>query len=171
MAKLADDMLKLAKENLILKQGRPSQAKLRRSISNSYYAVFHLILEEGVSLLVGQKGVDAQLIFYFQRSFEHTGIKDACELIIKQKLPSRHAPIIGPFPAQCKSIASLFIELQKARHRADYDLSSPLSKSQAGAYLAIAEQVFSAWSTAKQTEETALKQFHGLMLLNKSKKG
>lgn len=164
-------MLKLAKENLILKQGRPSQAKLRRSISNSYYAVFHLILEGGVGLLIGKKKEDAELSHYIQRSFEHNSIKEACELVQRHNLPHKHSPISGPFPAKCKSLAGLFIEIQKARHFADYDLSTSISKSMAETYYNMAVQAFDDWSTAKQTEETALKQFLGLMLLNKSKKG
>ena len=114
---------------------------------------------------------DTKLTFYFQRSFEHTSIREACELIQKNKLPIRHAPVDGPFPYNCKSFATIFAELQKARHFADYDLSTSISKSMAETYYNMAVQAFDDRSTAKQTEETALKQFLGLMLLNKSKKG
>ncbi|WP_299372001.1 hypothetical protein [uncultured Tateyamaria sp.] len=109
-AKLADGHLAVAKRLATTK--RPAQADIRRSISSSYYAVFHALARTCANALVGrtpsQRPNKAWVEVY--RGLNHGICKKACE----------QANSVD-FPLCIKEFADAFQQLQEHRHKADYD--------------------------------------------------
>lgn len=170
MTKLWDDFLLLSNEMLEERNKEINQVAIRRVISNAYYAVFQLIIHEGVSLIAGKENDDKEIFNYFQRSFDHGSMKAGCEDIRKNTLPSKHYPIKGPFPLELTVIAYNFIELQKARHEADYDYYTDISIAIAEKSLNFAKEAIEYWNTIVEKDKRATKQFVTLLLLQKMKR-
>lgn len=110
-------------------RGRPSLSDLRRSTSTAYYALFHQITRHGA--LASVPTATENEIAYLARWFTHTGIKQASTWVIKANSgkPSPKADvqpvslILGGAskpPQQLLSVAEAFVDLQNARHDADY---------------------------------------------------
>ena len=106
--------------------GPPRQVDLRRAISASYYALFHLILTALADEFVGvsQRGTIRYGLVH--RSVDHRAIKDLCTVISKATPPSRYSSYIptGGFGQNILVFADSFIDLQERRHRADYDVTA-----------------------------------------------
>jgi len=51
-----------------------------------------------------------------------------------------------PIIDKLRSIAGTFVDLQQARHEADYNLRKSLTRSEAGALVELAEKAFSDWN-------------------------
>lgn len=102
---------------------RPKQASLRRAVSAAYYSLFHLLTEEAAQLLLKDRDVKP-LQQLLQRTFSHGVMKTAAKAFAGGNLAptiAQHFP--GPISAGLSTVATTFIDLQDARHRADYDLS------------------------------------------------
>lgn len=132
--KLADGFLKTAR-SLIPKGGKPDQARLRRSVSSSYYAMFHalgrLCADSLVGTQPGKRSNKAWVEVY--RGLEHGPCYNACK---------RAAAV--PFPQKIKDFADAFYQLQDDRHRADYDPVSRFSKYDAQKAHELAKDAISA---------------------------
>jgi len=109
---MIDDLAGLAARLAKASPKRPRQVDLRRSISTSYYALFHALAKNGADLLVGKtKSVRSEKAWQqMYRALDHGRAKSAAEA----------ARNLG-FPQGLKDCADAFVELQKARHDADYD--------------------------------------------------
>ncbi|MGA9583262.1 MAG: hypothetical protein WBR13_14980 [Allosphingosinicella sp.] len=109
---MIDDLLALADRLAKASPRRPRQADIRRSISTAYYALFHALARNGADLLVGTtKAYRSEKAWQqMYRALDHGRAKSASEA-------SRN---LG-FPQDLKDCADAFVELQKARHDADYD--------------------------------------------------
>jgi hypothetical protein len=90
--------------------GRPRQAYLRRSLSTTYYAVFHALAKMCADELIGvtQVGSDPWVRVY--RALDHGAAKNAL-----------NQPAIHALDPAAKAFSLAFIELQERRHTADYD--------------------------------------------------
>lgn len=118
-------------------RGRPALADLRRATSTAYYAVFHQIARHAALNAVPTANEDE--VSHVARWLTHTGIRDASKWVVVAASPRlapkadrsavellRNNPI-RPIPPQLLTVAESFIELQDARHDADYSNSySPL---------------------------------------------
>jgi hypothetical protein len=122
------------------RQGRPRNAWLRRSISTSYYALFHCIVRQVAQHLLPNGSVADQL--RLTRSFDHREIKAVCGWIAGRATAPQHAqPIIDRLSGTALAdVCAAFLDLQEARHMADYDHLAPISKATALSYLQDAEQ-------------------------------
>lgn len=112
--------------------GRPAYSDLRRATSTAYYAIFHQILRHGAfDFLPSARETEVAKI---ARWYTHGGIAGAAELVGKVAAgvrPSKHdvaagdvllhAAGSGGLPSELELLAEAFLELQDARHRADYD--------------------------------------------------
>lgn len=89
------------------------EADLRRSISTSYYALFHRILQVMTDFLVGEdmQGSDEYVKLY--RSFSHTALAKSCKTINTRQTGGNRDDI--------RTIAAVFVDAQNRRHDADYD--------------------------------------------------
>jgi hypothetical protein len=73
---------------------RPKQASLRRSISASYYALFHFLVEESTHFAVGAAPGHAALRHFAARAFVHTKMRAVCQEFIK---PTPSSNLLRPF--------------------------------------------------------------------------
>lgn len=92
--------------------GRPLETDLRRAVSTTYYALFHCMAACCADMLVGGAGAARSRPAWRQayRGLQHRTARRRCE-----------DRIINRFPAEIQDLANLFINMQKKRHRADYD--------------------------------------------------
>jgi hypothetical protein len=129
---------------------RPKQASLRRAISAAYYALFHLLTFEASRLFVK----DQRLLERINRVYGHGEMNDISKAFGRGDLPKAFDSIKGsfPIPQELKDVANAFVNLQQARHDADYDLSAGFRRSEALAFVAAAERAFEAWATIRKND-------------------
>jgi hypothetical protein len=149
---LAGDLLEQAGHLAKRERQRPRQASLRRSVSSSYYAVFHLLTSEA-SRLVGQNLTPAAA-HRIQRWFDHHEMKRVCGMFSTPAPPRSIALVLGVAPSiEIQGIAQSFIQLQEARIEADYDLTSIWTRLGAQQHTKTAQDVFDAWARIQRTHE------------------
>jgi len=146
---LADDLLGLAKKMVNYRKADLLDARLRRAVSTAYYAVFHLLLERGAAKLVGHPGL-RRLV---SRAYVHGEMYKAAKAFKAGAggLPAHvTASFQGtvPIPAEIIRVATAFVDLQDARHEADYDLSKVYSRVDAQILVAQSERAFADWNAA-----------------------
>lgn len=93
---------------------RPSQANLRRSVSTSYYAVFHTLARLCADELVGPSRDATAEWSRVYRALEHGVAKST---LLAARTRSSDEGI--------RRFATIFVSLQAARHQADYDPHAP----------------------------------------------
>src|SRR5580693_2861412 len=119
----ANDLLEQAHHLANREPKRPKQASLRRAVSAAYYALFHLLTAEAANRLVTGPDRD-ELRAALRRAFEHKEMKDACKEISSANAGKlRRCLGETTVPAPLVSVARAFIDLQEARHDADYEIS------------------------------------------------
>ena len=154
----ADEILEHASRLLTTSTG--SQIDLRRAVSASYYAVFHLIaaaVAEQVSppTPLGMRGRS-------QRALEHRAMKTAMTSFVTPEAVKRLSASIGvpcSFSVDLAEISLAFADLQDARHLADYDVVDPegiVGFSWASNCVDQARHVFEVWGRVKGTNEARL---------------
>jgi len=124
---LPQDLLEQAGHLAKREPKRPRQASLRRAVSAAYYALFHLLVLEGIRhWRIGRQRAK------LARSFDHGAMKQVC---------SRK-----DFDPRLQEVADAFVQLQQARHSADYDYSKVLTRVQAMASVETARNAFKKWA-------------------------
>ncbi len=115
------DLLEQAEKLARIDPRRPKQASLRRSVSASYYALFHLLTSEASGLYAIQSELAARI----NRTHNHGEMKKASSMIASGKLPKSLQPPSSSYmtPPDLKFVANAFVRLQQVRHEADYDLT------------------------------------------------
>lgn len=146
--RLHDELLDTARALLRRNQNRPTQGDIRRSISSAYYALFHRLIDDGVSRLApGAVQPDA-----LGRAFGHTDMKKVCQLVLKSPLPPQVALLLGAVvEPELKRVAESFIWLQDQRHSADYDRVTSFDKSEGRDALSRVEAAFRDWDAVRVT--------------------
>jgi len=137
---------------------RPKQASLRRSISASYYSLFHFLIEEATRLTVGAAHNRAALRQFAGRAFVHSKMKSVCDEFTKA---SPKSDALKPFwptlsvhgNADLETVAENFIDLQEARHDADYNLSRHFTRQDAATAADQAKDAIDAWNCLKVANE------------------
>lgn len=84
-----------------------------------------------------------------QRAFVHDKMKNLCA---RYRNPPAHIPfplIAAPLETEIQNIADAFVELQEARHSADYDTGTPLDRYDVLQKIDLVERAFSDWNTIK----------------------
>jgi uncharacterized protein (UPF0332 family) len=145
---LASDLLEQARLLATREPKRPRQASLRRAVSSAYYALFHQLTEAASRELI--TGSDcARLRNQVKRAFKHSEMKDVCQALAKwqtHKPPARLAALCIQPPSQdIQFIAKAFVELQQARHDADYDTRYRFARDDVLTLLDTAEQAFASF--------------------------
>lgn len=136
-----EDLLVVAQDLLVAQgPGAPLGARIRRSISSSYYAVFHAALELIDSQAAGVTG-HPDIRDAMRRATAHKQIADAAREIVG--VPRRGNPQIAPRRRSYKSLSTRLhtagwglymqdvIDLQEQREVADYDLTARPRRSDA----------------------------------------
>lgn len=133
----------------------PLQVNLRRAISSAYYAVFHLLIAQAVSVLVPRE--PAGLAPRVGRVFQHKEMNHVCGMFAKQQLtPELKELLPSGVPSELMSVARIFGQLQQERHSADYDVNFTTERSIALARVVEAEDAFALWKTIRHTHEAAV---------------
>jgi hypothetical protein len=129
----SEDLLEQATHLAQRDRNRPKQASLRRAVSTAYYALFHLPISETVAYwkLKSQRPMLA-------RAFEHGKMRNA-----SRRCPSTNVDL--------KAVADAFVELQEARHLADYDSRTIWARVDALSYIDMARDAFKSWSRVRAT--------------------
>ena len=149
---LPSDLLEQADHLSRRERQRPRQASLRRSVSSSYYALFHLLTAEA-SILVGPN-LALNATHRIQRWFEHGDMKRVCGMFSVPTAPRQLTAILGePISGDMQMVAQSFIQLQEARHDADYDLATTWTRLTAQQYAQVARNAFAAWTRIRRTHE------------------
>ncbi|MCG5535847.1 hypothetical protein [Ectothiorhodospira mobilis] len=153
---LHKDLLKQSRQLAMHEPRRPRQASLRRSVSTAYYALFHLLVDAACREVVsGGPEVEA-LRQQVGRACSHSDMKKACQAFARWNSGSPPRPLDGLLPespdARVMTVADAFIELQQARHDADYDLSSRFSRTDVLAHVGLAESAFQEFHSMRRSE-------------------
>jgi len=124
---LSNDLITTARQLAHLHQRRPRQVDLRRSISSSYYALFHGLAELASGRLLGsssaaQKSTACSQVY---RDLNHLTAKKACSRPELHGCSQELARFLMAFPT-----------LQELRHQADYD---PIVRFKQGEALSAAD--------------------------------
>lgn len=124
---------------------KPRQSDLKRSISTAYYALFHTVANEAADLLVGGGSARADRAWsHVYRGLEHGFAKNACKEVSK----------LG-FPVGIMICASEFIELQEARHNADYDPRARFTRAEALQWTSRAEAAITGFRVTPRRDRKA----------------
>lgn len=103
--------------------GAPRQADVRRAISASYYAIFHLTMAALADQFVGITKRDTTAYSLAYRSTDHRTLKELCLDLKKTTPPSKLARYLpgGGMGNDFIAYATAVVELQEKRYAADYD--------------------------------------------------
>ena len=127
---LHDELIAEAKSRLLSET--PTQAALRRAVSDAYYALFHAIAAEIARPYPPAVQAGAK------RMLDHIKAKRMAQQIKGQRtLPALSQT--AACPALLLPVATNFCELQEARHVADYDERIPHSRNEVVALIERAE--------------------------------
>jgi hypothetical protein len=126
---LADDLLELAKKSVNYSRSDVLDARLRRSVSTAYYALFHLLVEAGAARLTGHPG----LRMLVGRAFVHADMYKTAKTFKSGPggLPATVSALGIPLPPELSTVASAFVDIQDARHEADYNLGKSFVRAEA----------------------------------------
>ena len=153
---LQRDLLNQARQLATHEPRRPRQASLRRAVSAAYYALFHLLVDAASREIVAGQGRDV-LRQQVGRALGHADMKKACQALVKWNPGASPQPLDQLIPGgpdgRVVTVADAFVELQQARHEADYDLSRRFSRTDVLALVGVAEGAFSAFQTMRKADE------------------
>jgi uncharacterized protein (UPF0332 family) len=112
---------------------KPRQVELRRSVSATYYAVFHTVLIAAADEFVGKTFRNNPRYTLVYRSIDHAAIRKTCEEAERKNPSAKFSKILpnGGFEDAIKQFSNLTLALQSKRHEADYDPSKQLTSSDA----------------------------------------
>ena len=153
-------------------RGPLSAARIRRSVSTAYYALFHFVLDESARALIGTQNDLRRRRRTFARQFSHAGIKTALAKVSGTTVEASVVDLLRPpgavaigvaSPAFTRRLASTFSDAQAQRHDADYDLNAVFDEAGARVLIARVQQAIAAWKAADTAEDRDFK--HALCLL------
>jgi hypothetical protein len=109
--------------------------------------LFHLLIYEAVARIVADPALRSRV----GRSFDHSRMKLVCKEYSEAKstagvLTVKEKVAIAP---QLRDIGAAFVDLQQARHDADYDTTTPLGHADADFKVMTAETAFLDWAACQ----------------------
>ena len=121
----------------------PTQEGRNRSVSDSYYALYHTLGNTSADLLVGSTPEARASLEWIQayRALDHAQVKRQC---LRSDI-SRFHPVIQDF-------AQTFCEFQEYRHIADYSPIADFTPAQTNDIIADAADVIAAFNAAPEDE-------------------
>ena len=173
MSAFSEDLLSQAEVLLKADIRKPKQANVRRAVSSAYYALFHFLIEEATLLVVNTDFASKSLRQIVSRAFTHTSMNEASKAFASGNLSSLYDTLLtgASLPVELKRIAAAFVDLQRDRHRADYDLSTPMSRQDG---INAVQQVRSAmkdWDSLRQNNKEMARLYATCLLLWSNLKG
>ncbi len=174
---LARDLLEQAFHLAAREPKRPKQASLKRAISSAYYALFHLLIHDAASGAAPSS--PARLRELVERTIGHADMKNVCKgffsankTYLKSNAPGSKKPFqTGDIPQSTQELLSFpleddlifvmaaFVDLQEARHQADYNTGSVWSRRDALTKIKLVHDAFDAWGRVKATPNATVFKF------------
>lgn len=139
----------------------PRQADNRRAISSAYYALFHATSMTAADAVVGMTNRQSERYALVYRSINHGSVLAVCEAIAKDR-PGLQ-PAAG-FSENFKRFAEALADLQRNRHRADYDPLPGFSRTDALLTIRKARTAFGQFKAASEEERLV---FGNLLLFSR----
>jgi uncharacterized protein (UPF0332 family) len=148
-------------------RGKLQGARIRRSVSTSYYALFHFLLDEIGQRIVGAHNDLRRRRRILARTISHRGLKTALDKIRGSTVDASVEDFLRPAglqtgtvtpPSFAQDLARAFADAQAKRHDADYDLNKLISEVDARLLHARVKRVIATWSTANGTADRDFKQ-------------
>ena len=89
------------------------------------------------------------------RAFHHSDMPALSETLARGNLPSKLAAAFNPPPLDptLRSIAQAFLDLQEARHQADYNTYRSFSRREALYHLQLATRAIDNWAIIRKTPQ------------------
>ena len=121
---LHGDLLRQARHLATKEPRRPLQASLRRAVSAAYYSLFHLLVDEAVNRMISAP-------------------RDSPKLS-----PGLDGQLLQP---ELLSVAATFVDVQQARHEADYDTARRFTRVEVLDLIDRVEQATKDWHDVRRT--------------------
>ncbi len=133
---------------------KPLQASLRRAVSASYYAVFHMLIDEATRRMISGGG-RAALRHCLARAYTHRNMRRVAQQfasggISPKLLPGSNGQPVQP---QLVAIAAAFVDLQQARHEAGYDIARRFTRREVFDLADRAEAAMTDWRYLRRTAQ------------------
>ena len=121
-------------------------------MSTSCYALFNLLIDYATSLMLSGNA-RAPLRDGLARAFNHTVMKDAVAAFVRNPIPSKLVALLDGETVQgpLVDVANAFIELQDARHDADYNRARRFTREETLDFVDQADQAFRDWTRVRVT--------------------
>jgi hypothetical protein len=151
----ADHLFSQAERLLLLYPGRqPRQTEIRRSISASYYGLFHFILANAANTYAGAKYRAEPRYALAYRSASHGWLRALCLDAAKPHVPGLLKPYVSPnaFGTLLRIFAFEVVDLQNAPHAADYDPTGSFLKQDAVLAVETARRAVIAFDSIRAAE-------------------
>ncbi len=177
MATHHEELLIAARRLLARRAGQKGPlpgARIRRSISTTYYALFHFLLDEVGRTVVGTGSLLRGRRRTLVRTLSHRGMKVSLDKVKGQAIDTSIAALFRPEPTQgqpttppgfVRTMAEAFSDAQAKRLSADYDLDAKLSGADARRIRARAVRAIEAWELARSPDDRTFKQGLALLML------
>ena len=148
------DLLKQARHLAIKEPRRPSQASLRRAVSSAYYALFHRLVDEATRMMISRRNRDA-LREHVSRAFYHSDMNEVCKSIANRRAPRKLTKAFDGLPLQPQlvDIARAFVDLQEARHQADYNAYRLIKRQEAIHLVELASKAIDDWNAIRKSPQ------------------
>lgn len=143
-------------------RGRLPVARVRRSISTSYYALFHFILDEVGQRVVGTHNDLRIRRRIISRTVAHAGVKSALDKVRGTMVDPSVAAFLGSptaandavaTPRFVRDLARAFLDAQAKRHDADYDMNKKLGEADARLLHSRVRDVVRLWRASQTAAE------------------
>jgi len=144
----------LAAARLLAGAETATDAHFRRAISTAYYALFHHVLAAGATRFLHDGKMDGSAYAVLYRGFSHGRMKTVCEALSLVTLSRGFARLFrrASVSSDMRTFAATFLELQEARHLADYDPLEAFTFEDADAFIGDAETAIMAFDRAESDE-------------------
>ena len=146
------DLLEQAEHLAGRERRRPRQASLRRSVSASYYAVFHMLIDEAVGHMFPGNGRKA-LRDCMARAFSHSTMRESARRFASGNItPKLVAGLDGlPLQPELVVVARIFLVLQQARHEVEYDRTVRFTRLEVLRLSNQARRAFADWRQVRKS--------------------
>lgn len=176
MATYDEELLQAARSLLKRRagqRGRLPGARVRRSISTTYYAIFHFLLEELSRRITGSRNDLRIRRRILARTVTHRGMRTTLDKIrgaqinqtVQAFFQGAGQPVAAPLFAQ--NLARAFLDAQTKRESADYDLNEPLSETDARVLRLRVRRAIRNWRAANTSTDRDFKHAPYILILLK----
>ena len=156
----------LSQAEFLLREREVNEANVRRALSSAYYALYHLLIRDAVA-----NWRHADQHSRLARAFDHKRMKDASTAVLKEigNLPNQAAGADTEQASRFRlsTVAQAFVDLQQARHRADYDIGEPFGSVDAAVDVAQARLAFVTWAEVRD-EPLAQRYLYSLLFRDRA---